>query len=214
MSLAARLFERLHRARFYEDLHAEAVALVGPGEGRREGGGTGRWLDVGAGPGLVARLAATDGWRATALDPDPAMVARAVGIATRLAEAGEPIFEPRLAGLEDLSRFRSADVVSAASLLMVVPDRAAALDRLLAAVAPGGVCLVVETTAEMTLGGAVSHLVRRGWSDGGWLLLVWAMARGRAEHLTDEDFHRPGWIVTRRDFLDGMVAARLLRRVE
>ena len=34
MTLAARLFDALHHARFYRELHAEAVALLGTGECR------------------------------------------------------------------------------------------------------------------------------------------------------------------------------------
>ena len=214
MSLAARLFDRLHRARFYRELHAEAVSLVGPGEGRGGEGTAGHWLDVGAGPGLVARLAAGKGWSATALDPDPAMIARAEALNAEASTRREPTVAAVVGGLEDLRRLPAAAVVSAASLLMVLPDRPAALDQLLAAVAPGGTCLVVETTEAMTISRALARLARVGWGEGGWLLVLWAFARRGARHLVDDDFIRPGWSVTRHDLLDGMVAARLLRRAE
>lgn len=214
MSLAAHLFERLHRARFYRELHAEAVALVGPGEGRGGDDTPGRWLDVGAGPGLVARLAAVNGWRATALDPDPAMIERAEAMNAEAHPRGEPTVAAVVGGLDDLAGRLPADVVSAASLLVVLPDRPAVLDRLLAAVAPGGICLVVETTEAMTIPRALARLARVGWGEGGWLLLLWAFARRGARHLADDDLIRPGWSVVRHDLLDGMVAARVLRRVE
>lgn len=235
MSLAARLFENLHRARFYRDLHAEAAALAGRGEGRGADGAAGLWLDVGSGPGLVARLAAVNGWEAVAIDPDPAMVVRAAAAAEAARRDDGRSFSTRLAGLEDLSRFGPAEAVSAASLLFGfaplvanveageggldrAPDRAlarpAALDHLVAAVAPGGACLVVETTEAMTLPRALAHLARIGWGKGGWLLVLWALARRGARHLSDDDFTRPGWVVTRHDLLDGMVAARLMRRAE
>jgi hypothetical protein len=45
---------------------------------------------------------------------------------------------------------RSADVVSAASLLIVLPEPRAALAQLWECVRPGGTLLVVETTEQMT----------------------------------------------------------------
>ena len=61
--IAPALFTWLQGADFYRELHREAVEALPRGSGET-------WLDVGTGPGLVARLAAANGYRATGIDAD------------------------------------------------------------------------------------------------------------------------------------------------
>jgi 2-polyprenyl-3-methyl-5-hydroxy-6-metoxy-1,4-benzoquinol methylase len=152
--MSAPFFSWLSRADFYASAHAQAVALP-------ERGAT--WLDVGCGPGLVARLAAARGFSVRGVDASPQMVeaARAAG--------GPARFE--VARLEEVTGH--ADVVSAASLLTVLPDRSEALGQLWRRVAPGGALLVIETTARMRWHATLPHL----HGSGALGLLLWGLVR-------------------------------------
>jgi ubiquinone/menaquinone biosynthesis C-methylase UbiE len=61
------LFSWLQGADFYRDLHRQAVACLPHGAGSQ-------WIDMGCGPGLVARLAAARGYAATGVDSSAGMV--------------------------------------------------------------------------------------------------------------------------------------------
>lgn len=169
--IAAKLFDWLQGADFYHAAHRAAVEHLPPGDGKL-------WVDVGCGPGLVARLAAARGYRAIGVDRDRHMIAAAQ---RRAAHTASPAtFQS--GDIESLTAMTPrADVVSAASLLAVVNDPAAALRALLAAVKPGGCLLIIEPTAAMTPTAAAA-LLRNGL--GGKRtqgLRLWARARhGRA----------------------------------
>src|SRR3990172_1419898 len=132
---SAALFSWVQGASFCVDAHAEAVNRVAPGHGD--------WLDVGCGPGLVARLAARKGYTVMGVDSDPHMVRRARRLAR---DVGSCTFETR--ALDSIA-IGCADVVSASSLLCVLPEPLKGLHTLWSAVRPGGTLLVVETTEEM-----------------------------------------------------------------
>jgi SAM-dependent methyltransferase len=175
--LSARLFSWIQGAAFYADLHAEAVHGLPFGDGRT-------WLDVGTGPGLVARLASERGYRTLGIDRDPAMVS----VARAHAHSGVCRFEVgELGGRLDVGQLApgtaerpSADVVSAASLLFVLPNPREGLAQLWACVRPGGTLLIVETTEHMTplRARAIAPELRPGRRSA---LALWARARsGRA----------------------------------
>jgi trans-aconitate methyltransferase len=103
------------------------------------------WLDIGSGPGLVTRLAAERGYRTVGIDTDPQMVATAQWIARRNHSSAE--FQT---GDFTSLPAESAQVVSAASLLAVLPDREAGLRTLWHLLRPGGFLLIVEPTHQMT----------------------------------------------------------------
>jgi ubiquinone/menaquinone biosynthesis C-methylase UbiE len=136
--IAPLLFTWLQGADFYFDLHKQAVESLPTGNGET-------WLDIGSGPGLVTRLAAERGYRALGIDTDPQMVAAAQWIARRNHSSAE--FQTG-----DFTRLpaESAQVVSAASLLAVLPDREAGLRSLWRLLRPGGTLLIVEPTHQMT----------------------------------------------------------------
>ena len=131
------LFTWLQGADFYRDLHRCAVQSLPPGKGKT-------WLDVGCGPGLVTRLAAEHGYRATGVDTNPRMIKAA----KRLALHQHASAEFALGNIADSPL--SADVVSAASLLAVLDDKPAGLHALWRCVHPGGYLLIIEPTARMT----------------------------------------------------------------
>lgn len=136
--IAPLLFTWLQGADFYFDLHQQAVDSLPAGSGKT-------WLDIGCGPGLVARLAAERGYRAIGIDTDPKMVAAA----KRIARRNHSPAEFQTGDFTSLPA-ESAQVVSAASLLAVLPDREAGLRSLWHLLRPGGFLLIVEPTQQMT----------------------------------------------------------------
>jgi SAM-dependent methyltransferase len=161
-----RLFTWMQEAEFYHNLHAEAVALLPEAQGSQ------RWMDVGCGPGLVTRLAAARGYQALGIDLNPQMIAAAERIARR--EKSAAIFQ--VGSVSDLPD-TSAAVVSAASLLAMLPDPMVGLNLLWQRVCHGGALLIIEPTAEMTVEHA-HPLIRNGLpTKGKYGLYLWAKAR-------------------------------------
>jgi ubiquinone/menaquinone biosynthesis C-methylase UbiE len=191
----ARFFEWLQAADFYRRLHAEAVAQV-PGAG-------GRWLDVGCGAGLVAGLAAARGFEVTGCDTSAAMVA--------VAREVTPHARFEQCSLEGLvARGATAEVVSAASLVLLLASPAEGLASLWKLVAPGGRLLVVETTSALRFSSALRHA--RGRADAG--LVLWGLARGgRTVAPVLDAFSPPGLAtVARYPLCAGLVGAWLFTR--
>jgi ubiquinone/menaquinone biosynthesis C-methylase UbiE len=193
--VSAPLFRWLSGADFYATVHAEAVARAPAGR---------TWIDVGCGPGLVTSLAARRGFEAKGYDASEAMIAAARARAGTLAS-----FE--VASLDALvASGVTADVVSAASLLFVLPDPARAIGQLFRLVAPGGSLLLVETTPAMRPRAAWARMSgRRGAG-----LLLWGFARrGRSVALTIDAFAHDDLVrSTSHPLLGGLVGAWLLRR--
>jgi len=165
--MSATLFAWLAATNAYRDAHADAVATVpaaSPGD---------RWLDVGTGTGLVAREAARRGYDTVGVDRDLAMIAAArrttppsSGIEYLLGDAGT------LSGA-------TFSVVSAASLLFVVPDPVEVIRNLWNLVAPGGTLVIIETTPSMTRAGVATAAAQRPhWGRRDRLAMrMWATAR-------------------------------------
>ncbi len=193
--MSAGFFSWLSDAAFYASAHAAAADLI-------EGGQT--WLDVGCGPGVVALAAARRRYRVRAVDRSNSMIEAARARAARAQVSAH--FE--VAELRDLSG--PADVVSAASLLAVLPQRAQALEQLWALVAPGGCLLIVETTERLRWRATLPQL--RGHRALG--LLLWGLVRdGRSAARTIDDFLPPD-LLTRsfHPLLAGLLGAWVLRR--
>jgi SAM-dependent methyltransferase len=122
----------------------------------------GRVLDVAAGEGRNAVWLAEQGWDATAVDYSEVAIAKAtelaasrgVGVTTIVADATEP-----------LPGTPVFDLVVVAYLQLPEPDRSAALHNAAAAVAPGGILLVIahdETNLEHGYGGPQDPAVLNG----------------------------------------------------
>ncbi len=196
-AVGARLFAWVQGAPFYENVHRAAVELLPDGHGRT-------WLDVGCGPGLVTRMARDRGYDAVGLDVDANMV--------RAAQQHPESHGCRFVegGFSDAVQL-GGDVVSAASLLFVVPDPAEALAALWAAVRPDGVLLVVETTTRMTPANARAVL-RRVLPGRRTALRMWAHTR-RGRAIEPSVFDTIDAIRTERhELLDGLVEARIYHR--
>lgn len=164
--LAAHLFTWIQGADFYRSLHAEAVAMLAPADGAQT------WIDVGCGPGLVARLAAARGYQARGIDLQPAMIRSAQRIARR---TGSPA-SFQVGAIASL-RAASATVVSAASLLAVLPQPRAGLADLWRGVRPGGSLLIIEPTPAMTVARARQLLAQERLGRRTYGLYLWAAAR-------------------------------------
>lgn len=198
--MSASLFTWLQSAPFYVRLHADAVARVpaaSPGA---------RWIDAGCGPGLVARLAADRGYDALGVDRSDAMIEAARRVATRAGSRAR--FEVN--DLDGLRDHAAAEVVSAASLLAVLPDPRAGLAALWSAVRPGGHLLIVEPTEAMGPGRAARALGRAPHPG----LLMWSVARAGASVVADVEAFTPRDLARRErvDRLGGMVAIVVLSR--
>lgn len=196
-TVSAAFFSWVQSVPVYADLHAQAVALLP--EGHRKD-----WLDVGCGPGLVARLAAARSYRVRGIDRDPAMIRQA----RRKSPAGiDCRFE-----IGDLAQLDAmADVVSAASLLPVLPDPAWGLERLWRCVRPGGHLLLVDTTARMSLAN-VMQMRRQRPAYRHPIIALWAgVRRGKAIEIRLYD-RLPAVTTEVIPLCDGLVAARLFHK--
>ena len=170
-ALTARFFAHVQAAGFYDALLRDALDLLPDGHGRT-------LIDIGCGPGALTRLAAARGYHATGLDSDPAMIAQAA----RLARHRGSSANFTVATLDHAAANAGpADVVTAASLLAVVPDPVVALQQLWSCVAPLGTLLVIETSQLMTPANARRLLATGLDGPGRPFLTMWAHARnGRA----------------------------------
>jgi trans-aconitate methyltransferase len=166
-ALAAKFFTHVQAAGFYVTLLRDALDLLPDGHGRT-------LIDVGCGPGALTRLAAARGYRATGLDSDPAMIAQAGRLARR--QGSSAIFTTAALGRATRAAGQ-ADVVTAASLLAVVPDPVVALHQLWSCVAPMGTLLVIETSQQMTPANARRLLATGLDGPGRPFLSMWAHAR-------------------------------------
>lgn len=200
MSTAA-LFEWLHGAEFYRRFHREAADLLPDGTGRT-------WLDVGSGPGVLSRAAAARSYRVRAVDRQAFMIEAA----KRQTRNFEGLIDFAVSDLDaEVARGAVYDVVSASSLLTVLPDPRAGLAKLAALAKPGGAILIIEASREMTPLNALRMLATRDLGRRSSMLLVWATVRlGRMPPpLAPLD---PSLTISQTPLLDGLVEASILRK--
>ena len=163
--IPALLFTWLQGADFYYDLHRQAVELLPTGAGKT-------WIDVGSGPGLVARLAAQRGYQVTGVDADPQMIKAA----QRIGKQQRLTIDFKTGDVFDLPA-ASADVVSAASLLAVIDDKQKGLNALWRTVRPGGSLLIIEPTDQLTSENANAVMQQEQLHKRAIGLRMWAAAR-------------------------------------
>ncbi len=198
---AAKLFTWIQGADFYINLHKEAVDALPEGDGKT-------WIDVGCGPGLVARLAASRGYKVIGVDADAAMIKAA----KRIAKSKNSKVEFEIKSIFDLDD-NTADVVSAASLLAVLPDKAKGLKKLWQAVKPGGYLLIIEPTSLMNRKNA-NKLIKSGL--GGKRvsgLKLWARARENRTIIPDIFEQIDSAERKQLELLNGLVGAWIFKKV-
>src|SRR5690348_11871953 len=201
-ALTAKFFAHVESAGFYATLLRDALDLLPDGHGRT-------LVDIGCGPGALTRLAAARGYQATGLDSDPAMITQAARLARRRGSTASF----HVATLDHAaSSTGQADVVTAASLLAVVPDPVVALHQLWSCVAPLGTLLVIETSQQMTPANARRILATGLDGPGRPFLTLWAHARnGRAIPRTLFDALRPA-TPRHHPLLAGLVVATTMEK--
>jgi len=201
-ALTAKFFTQVEAAGFYATLLRDALDLLPDGHGRT-------LIDIGCGPGALTRLAAARGYHATGLDSDPAMIAQA----TRLARRQRSPASFTVAALSHAAgNAGQADVVTAASLLAVVPDPVIALHQLWTCVVPMGTLLVIETSKQMTPVNARRLLTAGLDGPGRPFLTMWARARnGRAIPPGLFDSLQPA-TPRHHPLLDGLVVATRIEK--
>ena len=147
--IGAVLFTWLQGAEFYKELHKQAVNSLPLGNGKT-------WIDLGCGPGLVARQAAANYYDVIGIDTDASMIKAARRISKW--HGVKTHFE-----VGDLSYLlnKKADVISAASLLAVLDDKKSALNLLWESVLPNGYLLIIEPTDLMNLENA-NRVIKSG----------------------------------------------------
>ncbi len=192
-SSAAALFAHLQGAEFYEVMHQQAADTVPDGVGRT-------WLDVGCGPGGLTRIASQKGYTSLGLDRDPLMIAAARRLAVERNS-------PAAFDVGDIATVAAAgegfDVVSASSLLVIMPDPKMALRQLQALTKPDGTVLIIEASRHLTRIRAASEIFSGKLGRRAHMLQLWAAARsGRT--LPEEIFDQPGMQVVRRPLLNGL----------
>ncbi|MFI5054188.1 MAG: class I SAM-dependent methyltransferase, partial [Acidimicrobiia bacterium] len=122
----------------------------------------GRVLDLAAGEGRNAVWLAEQGWEATAVDYSDVAIDKARGLATSRGVALHAFVAD---AIEPLPGGPTFDLVVVAYLQLPPPDRSAALRNAAAAVAPGGLLLVIshdETNLEQGYGGPQDPAVLTG----------------------------------------------------
>jgi ubiquinone/menaquinone biosynthesis C-methylase UbiE len=199
--MMAAIFDWLHGAAFYRQFHRDAAGLLPRGVGRN-------WLDVGCGPGVLPREAAARGYSVRAVDRQRAMIEAAI----RKTRGFPSKIDFAVSDLEAESATGNVyDVVSASSLLTVLPDPRAGLARLAALAKPGGAVLIIEATDWLTPTSALRLLARNRLGARSSMLLVWAMARmGRAAPALAP--YDPGLSVSVTPLLEGFVEATVFRK--
>ena len=109
-----------------------------------------RVLDVGCGPGSLARHLAHAGHAVTGIDTDPLMIDRAQYLAT---EVGGITFE-----LGDVRKLRfdddSFDAALATNVIFLIPDPLVGLKEMARVVRPGGIVSMLNPSSQMTLAAA------------------------------------------------------------
>lgn len=127
-------------------------------------------LDVGAGQGTQAIQLAREGYRVTAVEPDPRMRAASEAVLVNEPESVRRRMDVRAGGLGELTKSTHGatyDVVLCHGVLMYLPDSAPAIAELARAVAPDGILsLLARNGAAM----AWRPALRRQWTSAAAML--------------------------------------------
>ena len=109
-------------------------------------------------------------------------------------------------------RWPAAAVVSAASLLAVLPDRALALDALCRALQPSGTLLLIEPSQTMGPEAAAAYRASHPQEPKAWVLQLWARTRLQERAVQSKDLIHPELELSCHPLLGGMVNAWVLSK--
>ena len=124
--------------------YGRRFVLDAPMRTRVEGCGFRNALDVGCGEGRFCRIMQRAGIRTTGIDPTEALLARAREL--------DPNGDYRLGRAETMDFDASHDLVVSYLSLIDMPDLAAAIAKMVAALRPGGTLLIANLTSFNTAG--------------------------------------------------------------
>ncbi|MCS3729731.1 class I SAM-dependent methyltransferase [Bradyrhizobium betae] len=124
--------------------YGRRFVLDAPMRARIEGRGFRNALDVGCGEGRFCRVMQRAGIRTTGIDPTEALLARAREL--------DPNGDYRLGRAETMDFDGSHDLVVSYLSLIDMPDLAAAIAKMVAALRPGGTLLIANLTSFNTAG--------------------------------------------------------------
>lgn len=124
--------------------YGRRFVLDAPMRTRVEGRGFRNALDVGCGEGRFCRIMQRAGIRTTGIDPTEALLARAREL--------DPNGDYRLGRAETMDAEASYDLVVSYLSLIDMPDLAAAIAKMVAALRPGGTLLIANLTSFNTAG--------------------------------------------------------------
>ena len=152
--------------------YGRRCVLDAPMRARVEGRGFLRALDVGCGEGRCCGLIQRGGSRTTGIDPTDALLMRAKEL--------DPNGDYRLGRAETMEVDANFDLVVSYLSLIDMPDLAAAIAKMAAALRPGGTLLIANLTSFNTAG-----------QPDGWTRDGEGVARFSIDHYMDE---RPIWV--------------------
>lgn len=109
-----------------------------------------RVLDVGCGPGSLARHLARDGHSVIGIDADPLMVDRAQYLATEVAGVAFEVGDVRSLRFSDAS----FDAALATNVLFLIPDPLAGLREMARIVRAGGIVATLNPSPKMSVAAA------------------------------------------------------------
>jgi len=163
------------------------------------------WADIGCGPGLMSRLVSEKGYDTTGYDLD----ANSIRLARYLGRGHNNV---RYRQQDLFTIDRHFNVISATSLLSVIPDKKKALKRLLSLLSPTNATLIlIEPTEDMKIKNVwrlIKDTKRLFYYLG---LLLWAKAR-EGKHIDRTLFEDlSGVEVSHVLSLDGMVRITYIR---
>jgi ubiquinone/menaquinone biosynthesis C-methylase UbiE len=106
-----------------------------------------RVLDVGCGPGSLARHLARDGHTVTGIDADPLMIDRAQYLATEVSGVAFEVGDVRNLRFEDAT----FDAALATNVIFLLPDPLAGLRQMTRTVKPGGLIAMLNPSSKMSV---------------------------------------------------------------
>ena len=106
-----------------------------------------RVLDVGCGPGSLARHLARDGHTVTGIDADPLMIDRAQYLATEVSGVTFEVGDVRNLRFDD----GTFDAALATNVIFLLADPLAGLRQMVRAVKPGGIVAMLNPSSKMSV---------------------------------------------------------------
>lgn len=198
MMLGAHFFRWLQSLKFYIDIHRKAAGSLAVEKGR--------WFDIGCGPGVLTQIANELNFQVTGFDSSADMI-----LIAKKTYSDLQFVHLSLSKL--IASSQQAQIVSASSLVFVLPEPLNGLNQLWALVAPGGHLLLIETTSRMSVKNALHWMKNKRKIEPG--LFLWGLAR--SGHSVEQKIESwlagiPHQNAQRVEHLDGLVKSWIIKK--